>query len=78
MRISTRRLPWFLVLLSTPYAAAAQPVRLQDGGYRFQGELYQASVDRRGRLASLQVNGQEVLLPPAVNAKVYDAENYRL
>jgi len=73
MRIATRQLPWFLVLLSAPHASAAQPVRLQGGGYRFQGELYQATVDRHGRLASLQVNGQEILLPPAVNAKVYGA-----
>ena len=64
MRNAVQQLPWFLVLLSAAFASAAEPVRLQDGGYRFQGELYQATVDRHGRLASLQVNGQEILLPP--------------
>ena len=73
MRNAVHQLPWVLVLLSAASVSAAEPVRLQDGGYRFQGELYQATVDRHGRLASLQVNGQEILLPPAVNAKVYGA-----
>ena len=73
MRIAVRQLRWLLVLLTAGRASPAEPVRLQDGGYRFQGELYQATVDRHGRLASLQVNGQEILLLPAVNAKVYGA-----
>jgi cephalosporin-C deacetylase len=73
MRLVLRQLPWLLVLLGSLHARAAEPVRLKEGGYRFRGELYEATVDGHGRLASLRVNGQEVLSPGSVNAKVYGA-----
>ena len=50
------------MLLGSPYAQASEPVRLEEDGYRFDGKLYEAVVDRHGRLASLRVNGQEVSL----------------
>ena len=73
MRNAVRQLAWILVLLTVAPTSAAEPVRLPDGGYRFDGECYQAVVDLHGRLATLQVNGQNILLPPSVNAKVYGA-----
>ena len=48
MRIAVRQLAWLLVLLAVAPTWSAEPVHLQDGGYRFDGELYQATVDPRG------------------------------
>ena len=73
MRNAVRQLAWVLVLLAATRTSAAEPVPLKDGGYQFNGECYQAVVDLHGRLATLQVNGQDILLPPSVNAKVYGA-----
>ena len=66
-------LSWLLVLLASLNAPAAELVRIKEGGYRFRSELYEAVVDGHGRLASLQVSGQEILSSPATNAKVYGA-----
>lgn len=66
MRFTMRQLAWVLVLLAAAPTSAAEPVQLPDGGYQFNGELYQAVVDRHGRLATLHVNGQNILLPPSV------------
>jgi cephalosporin-C deacetylase len=52
---------------------SGEPAPLKDGGYQFQNESYRAEIDAHGRLASLQIHGQEVLSPPSVNAKVYGA-----
>ena len=58
MRMAMRQRAWFLVLLAVAPAWSAEPTAIQDGGYRFDGELCQATVDPRGRLAELQVGGQ--------------------
>jgi cephalosporin-C deacetylase len=73
MRLALRLWPWFVVLFGSLHGQAAEPVWLPDGGYQFHSDLYDAIVDRHGRLASLRVNGQELLSPGSVNAKVYGA-----
>ena len=73
MLLALRSLSLIALLLSFVNLRAAEPVKLDDGGYRFANDLYEAVIDTRGRLASLKVNGQEILSPPSVNAKVYGA-----
>jgi hypothetical protein len=54
MRLALLPLAWLLALPGSLHTRAAEPVRLKEGGYRFRGELYEATVDGHGRLASLQ------------------------
>jgi len=56
--MAMRQRAWFLVLLAVAPAWSAEPTAIQDGGYRFDGKLCQATVAPRGRLAELQVGGQ--------------------
>lgn len=73
MRALLRPVTCLSVLLAPLPALAAEPLPLAGGGYRFHGEHYEAMIDGHGRLASLQVNGQEMLSPLSANAKAYGA-----